>query len=124
MGQVKERFMLHCQLWADELNRCYDLHATDAEVAFEVMEEQTELANKTYDSEQERKEAFEYSLMGEIEAEAYTDTSPRERMANLIAKRRIGMKAPCYGDSHEYKAEYHSKMLNWLLENDRLEKEF
>jgi hypothetical protein len=104
MGAVKEVFMERCQKWADEINDWYGLRTTDAEVAAQVWKE----ANA----------GAEYSFMWEIEQNSFSDTSPREAMADAIAKSRIGMEMPCYGHSEEYKQEFQKKMELWLDEND------
>jgi hypothetical protein len=111
MGAMKELFMDRCQEWADVINDCYGIGATDEEVANEVWAEQREL-HKSGDLDR-----MEFTLLREIEDESYTDTSPREQMANLIMQRRIGMAMPCYGHDDEYKAEFQKRLEEWMEKN-------
>jgi hypothetical protein len=104
MGAVKEVFMARCQEWADNLNEYYGLGASDEEVAAECWNE----AGR----------GEEFSFMWELENNCFTDTSPRERMADAIAKSRVGMDMPCYGHSDDYKQEFQKKMELWLDQND------
>jgi hypothetical protein len=110
MGAMKELFMERCEEWADTINEYYGLDATVEEVAKEIWDEQAELVAKSFNSEEDRRDAFEFSFMGEIEHNSFTDTSPREEMADRIARSRTGMAMPCYGDSDEYKEEFANRM--------------
>jgi hypothetical protein len=111
MGAVKEVFMDRCQAWADEINRCYGIGATDEEVEDEVWAEQREL-HKSGDLDR-----MEFSLLREIEDESFTDASPREQMADLIMQRRIGMPMPCYGDPVGDKEDFARAFEKWREEN-------
>jgi hypothetical protein len=102
MGAVKEVFMERCQEWADTINEWYGLQCSDAEVATEVHKDGP----------------GEFTFLWELEQESYTDTAPREAMAEAIAKSRIGIPVPTYGDSEEYQLEYDRKMREWISQNN------
>lgn len=102
MGAMKEVFMERCEAWARSLDR-YGLRATDEEVAAEIW--------RSPDKGQ-------YSFAWELENESFTDTEAREAMAEAISTSRIGMTIPSYGDSEQYKQEYHEKMSEWIERND------
>jgi hypothetical protein len=104
MGAVKELFMERCEKWARELD-CYGIQASADEVATEIWTEKVEVKGE------------DFSFMWELDKESFTDTAPREAMAEAIAKSRIGMEVPTYGDSEEYKLEYHRKMEEWIAQN-------
>lgn len=99
MGGVKRFYEEHCEKWADDINRCYGLETNDEEVMKILMCEE--------DS------GDEYSLNSELMEETYLDTDPRERMADEIAKSRVGMRMPCYGDGPDYSQEFGEKMDEW-----------
>ena len=97
MGAMKDVFMDRCQDWADYLNGFYGLEVIGMEIEAIAIDDEF--------------------FMKEIEDESYTDTMPREMMANSIAQERIGMSMPCYGHDEEYKKEFKEKMSQWFEEN-------
>ena len=95
MGAVKELVWKNSEEWAEQTNEYYGLDVQPEEVMEVCMNDQW--------------------FMDELMDETFSDTLPREAMADAICKNRIGMNAPCYGDSQEYKDEFHHKMNQWVL---------
>jgi hypothetical protein len=96
MGAMKELFMERCEEWADTINEYYGLDAGAEEVMEIIMTE--------------KNPSEEFSLNWELINNSFTDTSPREEMADRIARSRTGMAMPRYGDSEDYKIEFEKKM--------------
>jgi hypothetical protein len=103
MGAVKDVMFSRCQEWAEDVNLSYNLEATAEEVMEILMDEES------LDEE--------FSLNWELREESFTDTSPREKMANAIVIKRIGMRMPCYGDCDFYKMEFNEKLVQWFEGN-------
>ena len=58
-------------------------------------------------------------LLDELKHESFTDTCVREKLADAVAQKRIGMDMPCYGDDPAYTVQFNTRMAVWRMLQSR-----